>query len=127
MTTPDFTGVTQLLNRYFDGLYLGDTKILGTVFHENAQYVCATEDQLVLHDMAHYFPIVDKRPSPASKGEARQDVIQSIQFAGSKTAFAHVNCAIGEKYFTDFLTLILTENGWRIISKVFHYDLKPTA
>ena len=126
MTTPDFTGVTQLLNRYFDGLYLSDTRILETVFHENAQYVCATDDQLVLHDMAHYFPIVNKRPSPASKGEARLDAIQSIQFAGRKTAFASVNCAIGEKYFTDFLTLILTEKGWRIISKVFHYDLRPT-
>ncbi|WP_425407660.1 nuclear transport factor 2 family protein [Hwanghaeella sp.] len=49
--------------------------------------------------------------------------MQSIEFAGPKTAFARVNCAIGERYFTDFLTLIRTEDGWRIIAKVFHYDI----
>jgi len=124
MTYPDFDGVTQTLNRYFDGLYQSDTKILGTVFHKDAQYVCATEDDLLLHTMDSYFPIVDNRPSPKSKNEPRQDAIQSIQFAGPKTAFAHVNCAIGEKYFTDFLTLIQTSDGWRIISKVFHYELQ---
>jgi hypothetical protein len=42
-------------------------------------------------------------------------------------AFARVNCAIDEKYFTDFLTLILVDGRWQIISKVFHYDLRSPA
>ncbi|MEQ9200292.1 MAG: nuclear transport factor 2 family protein [Rhodospirillales bacterium] len=34
-----------------------------------------------------------------------------------------MNCSIGDRYFTDFLSLIKTDGEWRIISKVFHYDL----
>ena len=74
--------------------------------------------------MAEYFPIVDKRPSPASRGEARNDRIVSIEFGGPVTAFARVECSIGAKFFTDFLTLIRSDDEWRIISKVFHYDLR---
>lgn len=119
----EFAAVETVLNRYFDGLYHSDTSILGTVFHEKAIYACATEAPLVYLTMDQYFPIVDKRPSPASKGEARLDKIISIRFAGPTTAFAEVNCAIGPKYFTDYLTLVKDGGEWRIISKVFHYDL----
>lgn len=121
--TADFDGVTKTLTDYFDGLYHSDTKILGRVFHPQARYVTATGDELLNLGMDEYLPIVDKREPPAARGEARQDMIQSIDFAGPKTAFARVNCAIGERYFTDFLTLIRTEDGWRIIAKVFHYDI----
>ena len=121
--THDFDGVTEMLNDYFDGLYHSDTKILGRVFHSQARYVCATAPELVNLGMDEYFPVVDKREPPAARGEARRDAIQSIDFAGPNTAFARVNCAIGERYFTDFLSLIRTEDGWRIIAKVFHYDI----
>jgi hypothetical protein len=43
-------------------------------------------------------------------------------FAGPVTAFVHAKCAIGPKYFTDFLTLIRIDGRWQIIAKVFHYD-----
>lgn len=121
--TPDFDGVTKMLNDYFDGLYHSDTNILGRVFHPQARYVTATGDELIDLGMDEYLPIVAKREPPAARGEARQDRIQSIEFAGQKTAFARVNCAIGERFFTDFLTLIRTDEGWRIITKVFHYDI----
>lgn len=121
--THDFDGVTEMLNDYFDGLYHSDTKILGRVFHSQARYVCATAPELVNLGMDEYFQVVDKREPPAARGEARRDAIQAIDFAGPNTAFARVNCAIGERYFTDFLSLIRTEDGWRIIAKVFHYDI----
>jgi hypothetical protein len=119
----EFAAVESVLNRYFDGLYHSDTTILSTVFHEKAIYACATQAPLVYLTMDQYFPIIDKRPSPASQGESRKDKIISIRFAGPSTAFAEVNCAIGPKYFTDYLTLVKDDGEWRIISKVFHYDL----
>ena len=73
--------------------------------------------------MDEYFPIVDARPSPASRGEARRDRILSIEFAGPVTAFARVECAIAPKFFTDFLTLVKLDGRWQIIAKVFHYEL----
>lgn len=119
-----FSAVAAVLDRYFDGLYHSDTAILREVFHPDALYACATDGTLLKLDMATYFPIVDKRPSPAGRNEARADRIVSITFAGPVTAFAMVECAIGPKAFTDVLSLIFLGGRWQIISKVFHYDLK---
>jgi len=38
----------------------------------------------------------------------------------------HAHCAVGERYFTDFLTFVKVDDAWRIISKVFHFDLLPS-
>lgn len=118
-----YEAVAKVLQTYFDGLYHSDTRRLAQVFHPKARYVCATEDKLVDLGMDEYFPIVDKRPSPASRSEPRADRIVSIAFAGPKTAIATVNCAIGPKRFTDLLSLILQDGRWQIISKNFHFDL----
>lgn len=119
----EYEAVAKVLETYFDGLYHSDTKRLGQVFHPKARYVCATEDKLVDLGMDEYFPIVDQRPSPASRNEPRRDRIVSIEFAGPKTALARVNCAIGPKRFTDLLSLIKHDGRWQIISKNFHFDL----
>jgi hypothetical protein len=120
---PRYAAVVQVLSDYFDGLYHSDAEMLSRVFHPEARYVCATEEPLMHLGMDEYLPMVARRPSPASRGEARRDRIAGIEFAGPATAFARVNCAIGPKYFTDFLTLVRVDGRWRIIAKVFHFDL----
>ncbi len=117
---PDFDAVATVLRTYFDGLYHSDTRALARVFHPRAHYVCVTDGTLLYRDMAEYFPVVDARPAPAARQEPRRDEIVSIDFAGPSTARAVVRCAIGPRYFTDFLTLIRLEGRWQVISKVFH-------
>ena len=124
-TDREFAAVVEVLQHYFDGLYRSDTRILRQVFHPKALYATATDGTLLELDMDRYFPIVDGRPSPASRGEERADRILSIEFAGPVTALAKVQCAIGEKAFTDLLSLVYVAGRWQIIAKVFHYDLKP--
>jgi len=121
---PRYDQMTRVLSDYFDGLYHSDTKRLRRVFHPQALYACATEAPLLRLDMEAYFAVVDKRPSPASRNERRRDRILSIEFAGPVTAFARVECAIGEKFFTDLLTFVLIDGRWQIMAKVFHYDLR---
>lgn len=122
-----YAAMAAALQDYFDGLYHCDTKLLAKVFHPQARYACATDvpagGELVHLGMDEYFPIVEKRVSPASRNEQRRDQVVSIEFAGPVTALARVHCAIGPKYFTDLLTFIFVEGRWQIISKVFHYDL----
>ncbi|MGP1395337.1 MAG: nuclear transport factor 2 family protein [Inquilinaceae bacterium] len=107
---------------YFDGLHHSDTDRLRQVFDPAARYVCATDDEIVNLGMTEYFPIVEARQPPAARGEARRDEIVSIAFAGPRTAFVQAHCAIGARYFTDFLTFIRTADGWRIVAKVFHHE-----
>jgi hypothetical protein len=119
-----YEAVMTVLADYFDGLYESDAAKLGRVFHVNAIYACATDGTLLFRRMDEYLPIVAKRPSPASRHETRDDKILSIKFA---TALARVQCAIGEKAFTDLLSLIHVDDRWQIISKVFHYDLRSVS
>ena len=115
--------MTEVLGDYFAGLRHSDTARLGRVFHPEAHYFCATTGTLQHLDMAQYFPIVDKRPSPASQGHASTDRILAIEFAGPVTAFAKVECSVPPKFFTDFLVLLKLDGRWRIVSKVFHYEV----
>jgi hypothetical protein len=119
-----YAEIPRVLADYFDGLHHGDWERLSRAFHRRAHYVCPTEDALVHRTMAEYFPIVDARPSPASRGEPRHDRIVSIELGGPALAFVRAECTIGPKFFTDFLTLIRTDGRWQIISKVFHFDLR---
>jgi hypothetical protein len=118
-----FPRIEAVLGHYFDGLHHSDAALLGRVFHPQAIYACATEERLIHMAMDAYLPMVAARPSPASRQEKRHDRIISIAFAGPVTALARVECAIGEKRFTDLLSLVQLDGEWRIIAKVFHFDL----
>lgn len=122
---PRYAELVAVMAEYFDGLYHSDTARLARVFHPGAQYVCATEGTLTQLTMDAYFPIVDKRPSPASRNEPRADKIVSIELAGPVTAFVRAECTIGARRFTDLLTFVHLDGTWRIIAKVFHFDLQP--
>jgi hypothetical protein len=119
--------LTALLREYFDGLYHSDTHRLRRVFHPQAIYATADGDTPTILRMDAYFYIVDRRPSPASRGEARSDRILSIDFIGPVTALAKVQCAIRPRHFTDLLTLIHVEGRWQIIAKVFHFETESVA
>jgi hypothetical protein len=123
----DNRAIEDALAIYFDGLYYSDTARLRRVFHPKAIYACATEGALTYLTMDAYFPVVDKRPSPASRNEQRADRIVSIEFAGPVTALARVECAIGPKRFTDLLSFVKLDGEWRIIAKVFHFDLAAAS
>jgi hypothetical protein len=115
--------IRALLQDYFDGLHFSDAERLGRVFHASAMYACATSGTLQVLDMATYLRMVAQRPSPASLGQPRQDEIVSIEMAGPVTALARVHCTIAPKRFTDLLTLVRVDGQWRILAKVFHFDL----
>jgi Putative lumazine-binding len=121
------TSIEETLQEYFDGLHHSDTNRLRSVFHPRAVYASATDGELVHRTMDEYFPIVDARPSPASRQEPRHDRVVSIDFAGPVTAVARVECAIGPKRFDDILTLVRLDDRWQIIAKVFHYVLAEEA
>lgn len=118
MTSP-VAAVERVLQDYFDGLHQSDVTLLAGVFHPRAVYATADETPPLVRSMAEYFPVVAARVSPASRGEARKDAIDSIEFAGDNTALAKVRCSIGDRDFVDFLSLIRENGEWRIIAKVF--------
>ena len=40
------------------------------------------------------------------------------------SAFAKVECALPPRFFVDYLTLLKTKDGWRIVAKAFKTETK---
>jgi 4-oxalocrotonate tautomerase family enzyme len=124
--SPDPTSaIGDVLLAYFDGLYTSDATMLAGVFHPSAIYATATPGHLVHLGMDGYLAIVADRTAPAARDEVRRDEVLAIDLVGPVTAFAKVECAIGEHFYTDLLTLVHVDGRWQIIAKVFHYDIEP--
>jgi len=123
MQNNPITEIQKQLEQYFDGLYFCDVQLLNNVFHPDAIYINVTEQPILRLSMAEYFPIVASRISPASMRQTRQDKISSINLIHEQLALVHVECVIHPKYFYDALTFALEDDQWRIISKVFHYQI----
>ncbi len=115
--------IQQQIEKYFDALYFCDLALLKQVFHADAIYMNVTEQPILRLDMAEYFLIVESRTSPASKKQIRQDKVVSIHLIHDQLAIVHVECVIEPKYFYDALTFTLDHDQWKIISKVFSYQL----
>lgn len=123
MQNNSITKIQQQLEKYFDGLYFCDVDKLQGVFHFDATYINATDEPMLKLDMDTYFSIVEKRISPASQNQLRQDKIVSINLIHDQLVMVHVECVIEPKYFYDALTWVQKQGEWKIISKVFHYQL----
>ena len=115
--------IQQQIEKYFDALYFCDLALLKQVFHADAIYMNVTEQPILRLDMAEYFSIVESRTSPALKNQIRQDKVKSIDLIHDQLAIVHVECVIEPMYFYDALTFTLDHDQWKIISKVFSYQL----
>ena len=115
--------ITELLQVYFDGLHDGDLEAFAGIFHPSAHLYSTDGAAITDWSLEDYFEIIRGRASARSQGLKRYDRILSIHKAGPNTALATVNCAMPPKYFTDYLTLMRTAEGWQIISKSYHVDI----
>lgn len=121
---PDpYAAISTALQTYYDGLYHCDVALLKTVFHESAHYHTTSSGEHLHYDMQTYMDIIAGRTPPAKGGDSYGYEIDTIRFAGGDTAFAVLKCEMMGRRFTDFLSFIRDGGEWRIIAKVFHYDL----
>ena len=120
---PSIGAIAELLKDYFDGLYEGDLAAFGRIFHPKAHLYASDGATVTELTRDAYFAMIEARQSPKAQGLKRYDRILSIHKAGPNTALATVNCAMPPRYFTDYLTLLCTDEGWQIISKTYHTEI----
>ena len=71
---------------------------------------------------AQWLEMIRNRASAQSQDLPRRDWVVQIDRSSPTTAFAKVHCQIPPRYFTDYLTLVKLEEGWKIVSKTSHTD-----
>ena len=116
--------IEAVLQTYFDGLYEGDVEKLSAAFHPVSHLYCEKDGEVLDVPREQWFEAVRKRASAASQGLARDDRILLLDISGPETAFAKVACQLPPRYFTDYLVLNRTAQGWRIVSKVYRAETR---
>jgi len=124
MPASDIAAIEAVLHIYLDGLHEGDADKLASAFHPCAHLYSDKEG--VVQDLPRdtWLEWVRGRGSPKAMGLARDDRVLMLDQSGPETALAKVACQVPPRYFTDYLVFLKTEQGWKIVSKVFRTDVR---
>ncbi|WP_135470975.1 nuclear transport factor 2 family protein [Crenalkalicoccus roseus] len=114
--------IEAVIRTYFDGLHEGDVEKLAAAFHPVSHLYCEKDGGVLDVPREQWFEMVRTRPSAASRELARDDRILLMDISGPETALVKVACQIPPRYFTDYLVLTRTGEGWRIVSKVYRVE-----
>ena len=120
----EIDAVEKVVWTYLDGLHEGDTAKLGKAFHEVSHLYSVSDGGVADLPREKWFEFVKGRESPKSRGLPRTDRIVSIDLSGPETAFVKVECSIHPRYFTDYLTLLKLNGGWKVVSKTYRTDVR---
>src|SRR3954451_2694203 len=66
-----------------------------------------------------WFQRIQNRPSPATQGARRRDRIVFIDFNGPGCALVKVQVQAPSGRYSDYLSMLKFNEGWRIVAKVF--------
>ena len=124
MAESDIAAIEAVLWTYLDGLHEGDADKLGRAFHPVAHLYSERDGQVVDLPREEWLAMVRGRASAKSQGLPRHDRILSIDLSGPTTAQVKLACAIPPRFFTDYLLLLKTGEGWRIVSKSFRTETR---
>jgi hypothetical protein len=120
----EIEAIEKVVWTYLDGLYEGDAGKIARAFHEGSHLYSMHEGGVADLPREKWLEMVRGRPSPKSKGLKRTDRIVSVDLSGPETAFVKLECSIPPRYFTDYLTLLKLNDGWRVVSKTFRTDVR---
>lgn len=117
----DHDEIQGLMEQYFEGLYQSDSKILRDVFHSDLTYVNGTVGTYEHMDLEAYMARIDARTPPASRGDPREEVVERITLKGDRIGVIEARMTMMGRNYHDLLTLIHTDDGWRVLTKIFSF------
>ena len=119
----DISACTKLAEHYFNALYTGDTDLFARIFHPDAMLWCAAGGSYTTLTVPAYLSIVAGREAPTSRGDRREEAILALSIPTPTTAHLRVSELFLPKRFTDDLTLLKQGGVWRIIAKVWDFEM----
>jgi len=126
MTSP-IHQIERLAQSYFDALYDGNTALFAQIFHPAARLYSVGGGTETLLDVPAYLAIVAGRQAPRDRGDPRCDEILAIELPTPTTALLRTRELFLPKRFTDDLALMRGPDGWRIVAKLWDFELLPGA
>ena len=116
--------IMAVAQTYLDGLHEGDTAKIAAAFHPCSHLYSVENGEVADLPRAEWMTRMAARPKPAEQGPAREDRILAVDMTGDEAACVKVNCCIPPRYFTDYLLMLNTAEGWRIVAKSFRVEMR---
>ena len=109
---------------YLDAIYECNVEKLDAVFHEGASLFDADEGKIFVDPIGSFRADVASRPSPAGRRQMRVEEIISVDWLSALSATVKLRLQAHENVFVDHLAFVKGEEGWKIVSKVWHLERK---
>ncbi|WP_184716971.1 nuclear transport factor 2 family protein [Caulobacter sp.] len=121
---PEEPAVRAALEHYLAGHATGDPKEFRQAFHDDSRLMWIRDNALVQRSDDEYIGGASGKPAPDEAQRKRW--IESISITGSaasaKIVLDHPNAVL-----TDYMQLLKTPEGWKIVHKIFDVAPKTPA
>lgn len=104
-------------NYYFKGIYEGDEKLLGSIFHPRTLLFGDVKGQPYFKTIDLYLDGVKNRQSPKDSGKLFKGEILNIKVVNS-IAVAELNLKMYDFNYRDFLSFHKINGKWLIVNKM---------
>lgn len=110
--------IKNLINKYFEGIFYGNTSTLETCFSVNANIYGDINSSEYFKSVNEYIKTVKNRKSPNNLSETFKMSIIGIDILG-KIAMVKLHVPmLGFNYY-DYLSLFKINGDWKIVNKLF--------
>src|SRR5882757_11249192 len=117
-TTQDSLAITEVLeNRYFKGIYEGDTELLSTVYYGGTLLFGDVKGQPYAKTLEQYLDGVKNRQSPKESGKPFKGEILCIRIVKS-IAIAEVKVKMYDFVYHEFLSFHKIDGRWFLVNKM---------
>ncbi len=119
--------ITEALeNRYFKGIYEGDTALLSTVYHGGTLLFGDVKGQPYAKTLEQYLDGVKNRQSPKESGKPFKGEILNIRVVNS-IAVAEIKVTMYDFVYQEFLSFHRIDGRWLLVSKMISDIADQTA
>ncbi len=124
LANPEEAAIRATLEHYLAGHATGDPREFRQAFHDEARLQWMREGQYVQRSDDDY--VAGASGKPADDEAQRKRWIESIDVTGS-AASAKIVLDHPTAVLTDYMQLLKTPEGWKIVNKIFDVKPKPRS
>ncbi|CAG9200250.1 hypothetical protein PSP6_200086 [Paraburkholderia tropica] len=122
METGDtFAQIAATIERFFIGMHTGDPRRLRAAFDPHAQLWGYYHGDFYRQSLDEWIVEIEGMGKPSENGEPFDMRIVAVDVTGRSAAVKTATLYQGLR-FTDYLTLVEFDDGWKIVNKTYHHD-----
>ena len=117
----------SVVDNYYNGMYRGDPDLIRKAFHPEArlQGVMAGQSFYGL-TRENFCKFVTLMPTPADTDDPHDCKFEVLDLTGDQ-AVLKITDYVFDVWFVDYLSMLKTDDGWKVVNKTYYGDELPEA